>query len=102
MAADLHEPLLGRESGGEHDAEQKGSDRSWGASEEGGQSALTTHVAEPGDWGAFVQSLVANCVQGCRILIGVFCGVREGVGRALGSARLPVKLIRSPINFASV
>lgn len=70
MAADLREPLLERDSSGEQDAKRNGgSDGSWGAPEEGGQSALTTHVAEPGDWGAFVQSLVANCVHGCRILI---------------------------------
>lgn len=73
MASDVHEPLLGRYNDDEHGARQDGSIvRTGGAAEEGGQGALTTRGAEPGEWGMFMQSLVATCVQRCRALIGAF------------------------------
>ena len=66
--ADLQEPLLGREAEDAADA----SKASTGAGQhEEGWGTLTTHRGEAAaDWAAFVQTLVVQCVQGCRSLLG--------------------------------
>lgn len=67
----LNEPLL-QESNDEQIERQTGytADGTEALNNGSGSITYAARGGQSDDWGTFVQSMVANCVQGCRYLLG--------------------------------